>query len=333
MIPDRENILGGAREIDRAAADWLQRRQFWNWTDTNQAALDAWIAQSDAHRVAYLRQSAVWNSANRLVVLREPAHTAETPTKSARPYVIGTAAALLVAAFCAGAWMFLAQPGSTTYSTAIGGHQTIALGDGSSVELNTDSSARVEAKGDARRVTLLRGEAYFDIRHDAAHPFSVAANNYRIIDLGTKFVVRDTADRVEVSLVEGRARVQTANLLGPVQSAIMAPGDVVVAAPSYMTMTRKPLQQIADDLGWRRQVLVFKDISLEGAAAEFNRYNTEKLVLASRDVAGLKINGTFQARNIDLFAASAKELFGLHIAKIGDETVHPALNGMKNKRP
>ena len=321
MIPDRENVMGGAREIDLAAADWLQRRQFWNWTEADQASLDAWIAQSDAHRVAYLRQNAVWNSANRLVVLREPAHTVETPTKFVRPYVTGTAVALLVAAFGAGAWMFLAQPGSITYSTAIGGHQTIALGDGSSVELNTDSSARVEAKGDARRVTLLRGEAYFDIRHDAAHPFSVAANNYRIIDLGTKFVVRDTADRVEVSLVEGRARVQTANLLGPVQSAIMAPGDVVVAAPSYMTMTRKPLQQIADDLGWRRQVLVFKDISLEGAAAEFNRYNAEKLVLASRDVASLKVNGTFQARNIDLFAASAKELFGLHIAKIGDETV------------
>ncbi|HSZ74169.1 MAG TPA: FecR domain-containing protein [Rhizomicrobium sp.] len=321
MIPDRENVAGGAREIDLAAADWLQRRQFWNWTDSDQAALDAWIAQSDAHRIAYLRQSAVWKSTNRLVVLREPARAAEAPKKSARPYVIGTALALLVAACGAGAWMFLVQPGSTTYSTAIGGHRMIALGDGSSIELNTDSSARVEAKGGARRVTLLRGEAYFEIRHDAAHPFSVAANNYRIIDLGTKFVVRDTEDHVEVSLVEGRARVQTASLLGPVQSAIMTPGDVVVAAPSYMTMTRKPLQQIADDLGWRRQVLVFKGVTLEGAAAEFNRYNAEKLVLASRDVAGLKINGTFEARNIDLFAESAKELFGLHIAKIGDETV------------
>ncbi len=320
MTDRGDHVEKGACAVDLAAAEWLQRRHFWTWTSEDQAELDAWLGESDAHRVAYLRQCAVWQSAERLIVLREPQPKQSETVKSQRPFLIGTAAMLVVAAILGGAAFFVRDMG-ITYATEIGGHKTITLADGSRIELNTDSVVRVNEGDDGRHAVLVRGEAYFEIHHDAAHPFSVTANTYRVTDLGTKFVMRNIANHLEVALVEGSARVQSTNFLAPVPSALLTPGDVVIADASSMSMTRKSVEQISDDLGWRHQVLVFKDATLEGAAGEFNRYNAEKLVVASPDIGSLKINGTFQAKNIELFAQSAKELFGLRVAKIGNETV------------
>ena len=61
-----------ADEIEEQAADWLQRRHFWNWTDGDQAALDAWLAQSPAHLVAYLRLESALGRTDRLAALRAP---------------------------------------------------------------------------------------------------------------------------------------------------------------------------------------------------------------------------------------------------------------------
>ena len=62
-------------------------------------------------------------------------------------------------------------------------------------------------------VTLDKGEAYFEIKHDAAHPFVVVwPADHRIVDLGTKFLVRDEANGREVALVEGRASCDWRNV-------------------------------------------------------------------------------------------------------------------------
>ncbi len=58
-----------------------------------------------------------------------------------------------------------------------------------------------------RTVTLDGGEAYFEVVHDARHPFVVLAGNRRITDLGTKFSVSREGDHVQVVVKEGRVRV------------------------------------------------------------------------------------------------------------------------------
>ena len=68
---------------------------------------------------------------------------------------------------------FFASPREKTYSTGIGVRETIALPDGSQIELNTDTSVRLAEDGLHRHVTLDRGEAFFQVKHDATHPFVV----------------------------------------------------------------------------------------------------------------------------------------------------------------
>ncbi|HEY5238923.1 MAG TPA: FecR domain-containing protein [Rhizomicrobium sp.] len=316
---DRKIAAMDAEAAEARAADWLQRQNFWNWSKTDQAALDAWLADSLAHRLAYWRLEAAWGRTERLAALRSsPSETAApAPQKRSWSFPLRFAAAMItvVVVGAAGAKYLLASQ-MTTYQTAIGGHRIVALADGSRIELNTDTVLRAGA----REAELVKGEAYFQIRHDAAHPFVVNAGAHRITDLGTKFLVRRDADRLEVALTEGAARIDTSD--GHAQpSKLLAPGDVVVATANSLSMTKKPSGDLANALSWRQGLLVFKYTALGEAADEFNRYNRRKLVVADASLAKRTIYGTFQSGNIDTFARVARDVLGLHVESRGDEIV------------
>ena len=65
---------------------------------------------------------------------------------------------------------------------------------------------------------------------------------------------------------------------------------------------------------------MFDHATLAEAAAEFNRYNDTKIVVAP-DVAHLMINGTFDAGSVGPFTRMAQFAFGLEIEKRGKEIV------------
>jgi transmembrane sensor len=312
----------GATDIDLAAADWVQRRHLWTLADADQAEFDVWLAQSDANRVAYLRQNAVWSAAGKLTALRQ-----QRPMRQATPvakhgnwwlfrYVV---AAAIVAAIGASSFAYFRPVADDTYVTPVGGRKIITLADGTRIELNTDSVLRIRG-GAVRQVALLRGEAYFDVRHNGADPFAVTASGYRITDLGTKFLVRASTDLVRVSVIEGSAAVTPISGQKAQRSALLLPGDVAVANAGGLTVKKEPVASVETALGWRRGLLTFKDTQLADAVAEFNRYNTHKLRIEGAEVGHLKINGTFQAENADVFATSVQELFGLRISKNGRDT-------------
>ena len=61
--------MASSRQIEQAAAAWLARRESGAWAGTDQAGLDAWLAESTAHRVAFLRLESTWNESGRLTAL------------------------------------------------------------------------------------------------------------------------------------------------------------------------------------------------------------------------------------------------------------------------
>jgi len=312
-------LLPGATDIDLTAADWFQRRKFWSQTEQDEQAFQAWLKASDAHHIAFLRQSAVWESAGRLAALRVPMRK-ETMVKTPRSTTvlrIAVAVIVCVAMGTAGVSYF-ERPQTTTYVTPVGGRETIALRDGTKIELNTDSAIEVGA-GSSRRVRLVRGEAYFDVRHNAENPFSVAAGSYQVTDLGTKFSINSSQRKIVVRLLEGSAVVAPLDAPKSKRSALLWPGDVAVADSEVLSVHKKSIDTLEADLGWRRGILTFKDTSLADAVAEFNRYNTKKLVVADAGVAGLRINGAFQSQNAEQFAVSMQELFGLRLKTVGNE--------------
>ncbi len=311
-----------ARKIAERVAEWISRRSFESWNDQDQTELDAWLAQSLTHELAFLRMEAGWSKTERLTALRSQGSTsADTPTR-ARPLLIRAVAILLAVAALGGAGAFyLSGSVKQDYSTPVGGHRIIALDDGSKIELNTDTILRTDFGARTRQVQLLKGEAYFQVKHDAARPFVVTVAQHRVTDLGTKFFVRDDDNRVQVSLVEGRAELKSDDASIQQHSVVLTPGDVAIASDMSLSVSRKPAHELSDELGWRRGVLIFSHASLAEAAAEFNRYNTVKIIIADEKEGRRIIGATLPVHGVEAFAEVAHEVFGLHTEKRGDAIV------------
>jgi transmembrane sensor len=60
-------------------------------------------------------------------------------------------------------------------------------------------------------------------------------------------------------------------------------------------------------------LLTFDHTTLGDAAAEFNRYNRQQIIIADPEAASIRIGGTFQAANVDAFARLLREAYGLRV--------------------
>jgi transmembrane sensor len=317
-----ENLSASAAgEIEAAAAAWLRQRQ-WDWNDEHQKQLDAWLDESAAHSVAFWRLEAAWDRGARLEVLRSmPQAAARQITR--RPFLRLAAACAAAAVIAASAVVFWPrmQESEAVYATAVGERKLVTLGDGTRIELNTNSVLRLAAADDQRKVVLERGEAFFQVEHDAAHPFVVIAGTHRITDLGTKFTVRQGADSLQVTLVEGSAEIGPANARDKDRSIVLKPGDMAVATAESLAVTRKSALELSDELAWRRGMLIFDRTTLADAAAEFNRYNKTKLIVSDPSIARRSIGGKFSTADVRGFVEIMQQLLGLRVERRGQDFV------------
>ena len=314
--------MTSAGEIVRVqAADWiLKRRSAEAWNEEDQLALDAWLGASTAHLLAYLRLEAAWKQTDRLAALRGSAQLEDAPALR-RPFLTRLAAVVsIVAVTGLVAAYYMARPQERVFATGVGGHERVTLADGTFIELNTDTAIRIANEAAARTVYLDRGEAFFQVRHDGAHPFMVIADGHRITDIGTAFDVRREQKALAVAMVEGRARFDTPQNPS-FRSLDLKAGDQVVATARGISRTEKPVGELSEAVSWRRGVLVFYGTTLAQAAAEFNRYSDTKLVIADPKVAALKINGTFQSNNVEAFIDATQVVLGLKLDAHDNEIV------------
>jgi transmembrane sensor len=307
--------------ITDSAADYLQRRRLWDWNAADQAELDAWLAESTFHRVAYLRLERAATYAEHLAAT----HTVKVETTSGvggrgkfgyRLFAIPLLAAASVAAmaiFGLPVIRSLLQPPDRMDSTDVGGRTVLSFSDHTQIELNTDTAMRIRMTTAERTIWLEKGEAWFHVAHDASHPFTVFVGKHRITDIGTEFLVRRNGDGVDVTLVNGRASLSAEG----VQTAILNPGDEAIATAASLTMTRKTPQELADEMAWRRGILVFRNTPLAEVVSEFNRYNATKLVIADRSIADEKIVANVKANDYESFLQLAEVVLGLRVDREG----------------
>ena len=230
------------------------------------------------------------------------------------------AAALVAATGFAAAPYFMKSRGQT-YSTTVGGRETLALADGSRIELNTDTVMRVAMTHERRSVWLDSGEAYFQVKHDVQRPFVVMVGDRRIIDLGTKFVIRRDESRMKVAVLEGSVELDAVGAQADRVPKLLKSGDVAVATGNTVSISRKTQRTLANELGWQRGVLVFDNATLAEAAAEFNRYNREKIVIADPSAAQIMIGATLPQNDVQAFVRVAQKIFGLRVERQGDNIV------------
>jgi transmembrane sensor len=215
------------------------------------------------------------------------------PMRRALPWLMAAAIAFVVVG---GAF---AMPGSLwkswfgpAYQTAVGEQRSIALEDGSVVELNTHSRLRTRFSATLRAVELVQGEAIFRVAKDAQRPFRVRTGSTDIVAVGTVFNVNAHDTRTIVTVLEGRVRVD--NSAAAAAPIMLGVGEQLIVAPARPAV-RLAVPDTDRVTSWTRRRLIFEETSIVDAAAEFARYSPRHIRVVDPAIAARKVNGVFDA--------------------------------------
>lgn len=309
--------------LEQAAAHWQVRRQD-GLSTPEERQFQAWLAQDAAHRQAYQALESTWQRVAALPAFEiaqlkalarpMPGPAASTPRR--RAGWSHWAAQLASVAVVAGAGWFgwdwwQRQPVfSQQYATARGEVLDISLPDGSTLKLDTATRAGVTLYRQRREVRLAEGQAMFSVKPDASRPFDVLAGAVRIRVVGTRFSVRNTRggmgpDGIGIMVEQGRVCVSPLHRDGDAAAAVsysryLTAGQYLEADVAGQ-LGQVALRPAAGALLWREGRVNFERTPLSQALAEFERYGATGLVIKDPAVGALRINGSFNLRQLDAF--------------------------------
>ena len=201
-------------------------------------AFDRWLRASPEHVRAYLRMSALWESADLLAKGRpvdadELAQRAsadhnvvalariesgsdidappranegrsKAPVRTSR-HVAVAACLVLFCAMGAGALFWWRLPPG--YVTGPAEQRIVQLSDGSTLQLNARSRVEIHFSAAERDIDLIEGQALFSVANHPARPFVVRSNGTQIRAVGTQFDVYRKRRGTTVTVVEGRVAI------------------------------------------------------------------------------------------------------------------------------
>jgi transmembrane sensor len=201
----------------------------------------------------------------------------------------------------------------TAYISAPGETRRLTLDDGSQLMLSADTEVDVRFSRRLRELKLVRGEALFEVFHDAARPFVVDAGSGDVTALGTRFLVRrDDAD-VTVTLLQGRVQVDRG---GGAEPATLRAGERLHFDARHL-IERRSIDADAVS-AWTRGRLVFQATPLGEAVTEINRYSDTQIRIADPALAAIAISGSVRIGDGDTMAAALASLLSLDLQSRSD---------------
>jgi transmembrane sensor len=333
------------REID---PERLEQAAAWRVRLAESAELHAdefssWLAQDPRNREAWRRVQAPWDmlgqqaTAPGVIRLRRAAlvHAHNVmrgnlfwPKRFRRPAMLAAAVCVLAA----GAFLFWQQYQTNVFRTGSGERRVVTLSDGSQITLDARSEVTVRYTADARALTLVGGQARFDVAHDVARPFSVTADGHKVIATGTAFDVDLLGPKLMVTLLKGHVVVLprseptipwvpdapstgagSATAAGAESLASSAAGgamDRIYLDPGeQLVMSSTDAPRISRvDIGrvtaWERGEIEFDNEPLVSVVQRMNRYGPRHIIVGDDRAGGLRISGVFHEGDVDGFIST-----------------------------
>lgn len=251
------------------------------------------------------------------------------PHKPLLRYAMAAAFVLTIGLGSAAVWKSMEQQpagqvqlaDSARYTTAVGESRSITLADGSKVTLDTNSAIEVPKWGERRLVKLTKGQAYFEVAKDAAHPFVVTSGGKSVEALGTAFTVRADLNNYDVALLEGRVKVNLG--MAGARDTILNAGDTLALSGKTMTIRHKYAGKAAD---WIDGLLTFDAMPLGQIVEEMNRYSARKIVLKDAALKAKPFSGTFRLNGSDELVQALSAYGIAHVATSDSQELVLAAN-------
>jgi ferric-dicitrate binding protein FerR (iron transport regulator) len=211
------------------------------------------------------------------------------------------------------------QRGIVQYVCKPGERKSFQFPDGTQVVLNAGSELYLnDTYAKRTREVFLKGEAFFEVQHNAAVPFIVHTASMDVKALGTAFNVKSYNDenKTETILIRGLVEVTLKKdnnrklLLHPDEKVLWTEGKANEAAASISTTKNiqeqavvKPVKKldngVVKELAWVQNNLAFEDEPFEDIAYQLNRWYNVKIQFESNDIKQYHFTATFKKEKIE----------------------------------
>lgn len=300
-------MVSPAGSIDDQAAEWAVEAACGELTAEGRADLEIWLAADRRHRGAYARARAVLLAMEDAVVGARPMATAipVSPRRDRRRFFGAALAASIAGLVVLGALV--------SSRTDLAAEHIVKLEDGSVATLQRDARIDVVLSEDARRVTLLSGDATFQVAKDRARPFVVRSGEVYAQATGTVYSVARVGPRgATVKVKEGSVLVwpgaqhEQAILLRAGDSLTLDPA--LQTPPPHLRLEKAPSKSPPPPTASAQ--IALNDTPIRAAVARFNTINDTKIVLADPAIGDIRIVGLFKADDPQEFAEMAAAVAG-----------------------
>lgn len=316
-------------EILELAAEWRARKDA-GLTPAEEQELIRWLEADPKHEDYFHQMGSTWDFMD-IAQEADPSRlglSEETRAKVEGRKVVnripGWSVGLAAAAALAFAWIgwttWLRPPDSPegqfqqSAEVASGFIKRMDLPDGSVIRMNSNSHVEVTYSETERAVTLVRGEAHFEVAKNPQRPFVVSARGAAVRAVGTAFNVALKHDSVEVLVTSGKVSVAPppepaflhAKATAPEGPAFLVAGEKMVLpllAETTPVKATLAATDMAQALSWQDRRLEFDAAPLSEIVGEFNRFNVHQIVIAgtSPELARMEFAGSFRADDPETF--------------------------------
>ena len=323
-----------SRDIDQAASDWAARLDRGPLPPETNQALQAWLSGDSRRKGALLRAQALSMKSEAAQALGSGFDPAafEAPRRSrfagvSRRQALAWSGAGAAAASLAALGVAMPAAGSVI-STERGEIRLTPLKDGSTVLLNTESRIRIKYSQGERRVTLLKGEAYFSVARDEVRPFIVEVNDRRLRTAQAGFRVRKLdGDPIDVLVNQGQVDIVPSNHTASAPILAIGPNTRVVLSDRVggLAVVERPHpiapEVVTRALAWRDGKLALEGETLKQAADAFARYSDTRIQIRDPDLAREPVTGLFTANDPVGFSRAIARVFDAKLEQNGDDVV------------
>lgn len=292
------------QRISDDAAHWCMRVNEPDFTEQERSQLQQWLDSNPAHQREFDAMREIWSISEFLPTQVPALPPLACPTRPAparrrsykRPLMAAAVLAFVLPMAELIGWELNLVPNSYQRFDSEGLIRDVTLADGSRVQLNLGSSLSFANYKDRRSVSLSKGEAYFEVQHDANHPFLVNAGQGQVRVTGTHFNVWTYQNDVMVTLTQGSVQV-IGDRSRPDQMAYLSPG-MQARYNLKDTIPKVSAPTLSTALAWRHGKLILDDVALNVALPHINRYLPNPIHLGDRATGQLHIGGVYDTQNI-----------------------------------
>lgn len=290
------------------AIEWYARRASGVFTEQEQQQLMLWLAADPDHLRAWLTlQQRLNRTVAPLVQQQAAVHALCDAGYSRRRLLRG---ALGLAAVAVGGQL-LTMPGGPLHArlradlrTSTAQRRTFTLEDGSTLQLNAQSSVDLHFNARQRHIQLLRGAVLAQVRSDPARPFVLACPWGEVwLDRG-RCLLAMQAGQPQVWALEGSLQLRT-----PHNSQHLVDGQALVFDGNRW---RDLPSRYVDERSWTSGLLEVHDQSLGQVIEHLAPYH-QGLLHVSAQAAPLRISGVFTLDDTRGALAALKDVLPLRI--------------------